>query len=82
MIVYGDSFHVILHGGFFTWYFSGDFGTVKMGNNYAPKIVGIGDIFLGTNLGSKLLLKDVRHVSYIHLNLISINGLDDEDFTS
>ncbi|EXB94048.1 Adenylyl-sulfate kinase [Morus notabilis] len=75
------SFHVTPHGDFFT-YSTGDFGNVKMENIGASKIVGIGDICLETNLGSKLVLKDVRHVPDIRLNLISTGRLDDEGFTS
>ena len=82
MIDSSASFHVTPHGDFFTSYCTGDFGNVKMGNNSASKIVGIGDICLETNLGSKLVLKDVRHVLDIHLNLISTGRLDDEGFTS
>ncbi|RVX08547.1 Retrovirus-related Pol polyprotein from transposon TNT 1-94 [Vitis vinifera] len=53
-----------------------------MGNSGASKIVGIGDIFLETSIGNKLVLKDVRYVPNIHLNLISIGRLDDEGFTN
>ena len=52
-----------------------------MGNNGTSKIVGIGDICLETSIGSKLILKDVRHVPDIRLNLISTGRLDDEGFT-
>ena len=76
----GASFHVTAHGDFFTSYSAGDFGNVKMGNSGASKIVGIGDICLETNLGSKLILKNVRHVPDIRLNLISTGRLDDEGF--
>ena len=75
----GASFHVTPHGDFFSTYSAGDFGDVRMGNSGASKIVGIGDICLET-LGSKLILKDVRHVPDIRLNLISAGKLDDEGF--
>ena len=52
-----------------------------MKNSGTFKIMSIGDICLKTSIGSKLILKDVRHISYIHLNLISIGKLDDERFT-
>ena len=42
--------------------------------------MGIGDIFLETSSGNKLVLKDVRHVPDIRLNLISTCRLDDEGF--
>ena len=76
----GASFHVTSHGDFFRSYIAGDFGNVRMGNNGTSKIVGIGDICLETSIGSKLILKDVRHVSDIRLNLISTGRLDDEGF--
>ena len=52
-----------------------------MGNSRVSKIIGIGDIFLETNIRNKLVLKDARHVPDIRLNLISIGKLDDEGFT-
>ena len=42
-----------------------------MGNNGVSKIVGIEDVCLETSIGNKLVLKDVRHVPNIRLNLIS-----------
>ena len=52
-----------------------------MRNSGVSKIVGIGDIFLETSIGNKLVLKDVRHVPNISLNLISTCRLDNEGFT-
>ena len=40
-----------------------------MRNSGVSKIVGIGDIFLETSIGHKLVFKDVRQVPYICLNL-------------
>ena len=53
-----------------------------MGNSGVSKIVGIGDVCLETTIGNKLVLKDVRHVPDIRLNLISTGRLDDEGFTN
>ena len=53
-----------------------------MGDIGISKIVGIGDIFLETSIGNKSVLKDVRHVPDIHLNLISTSKLDDNGFTN
>ena len=53
-----------------------------MGNNGVPKIVGIEDIRFKTNIGNKLVLKDVRHVPDIRINLISTDKLNDEGFTN
>lgn len=78
----GASYHVTSHAQFFTTYTGGDFGIVRMGNAGASKVVGIGEIHLKTNIGNMLVLKDVRHVPDICLNLISIGKLDDEGFDS
>ncbi|PKI36655.1 hypothetical protein CRG98_042960 [Punica granatum] len=51
-----------------------------MGNGQSCKIVGTGDVCLETELGCKLLLKKVRHVPEIRLNLISTGQLDDEGY--
>lgn len=80
MIDSGASFYVPARSDYFTSYIAGDFGNVRIGNSGASNIVGIGDIFLETSLWSKLILKDVRHVPDIHLNLISMGRLDDEGF--
>src|SRR5512137_3037430 len=52
-----------------------------MGNEGTCRIVGIGDVWLSTPTGCKLLLKDVRHVLEVGLNLISADRLDDEGYT-
>jgi len=64
-----DSLHVTPHGNYFSPYQNGDFGIVKMGNKVSSKIIGIGDIPMTTRC--KLLLKDVRHVPDMRLNLIA-----------
>ncbi|PKI67515.1 hypothetical protein CRG98_012099 [Punica granatum] len=74
----GASFHVTPHRDFFLSYTTGDYGYVRMGNGQSCKIVGIGDICLETELGCKLLLKKLRYVLEIRLNLISTGQLDDE----
>ncbi|KAG5549866.1 hypothetical protein RHGRI_014986 [Rhododendron griersonianum] len=67
---------------FFTSYNEGDFGCVRMGNEGLSKIVGMGNICLETSVGCKLVLKDVRHVPDIRLNLISTGKLDDEGYNN
>ena len=76
----GASFHVTSRVDFFTTYTKGDYGSVRMGNEGLSKIIGLGDVCLKTYLGCKLLLKDVRHVPDIRLNLISTRKLDYEGF--
>ena len=53
-----------------------------MGNDGQSKIVGIGDICLETENGTRLVLKGVKHIPDIRLNLISTGKLDDEGFCS
>ena len=67
---------------FFFSYTNGDYGCVRMGNDGASKIVGMGDIHLETNTGCKLVLKEVRHVPDMRLNLISTGKLDDDGYTN
>ncbi|KAF7149741.1 hypothetical protein RHSIM_Rhsim02G0038500 [Rhododendron simsii] len=78
----GASFHVTSRADFFTFYNEGDLGCVRMGNEGLSKIVGMGNICLETSVGCKLVLKDVRHVPDIHLNLISTGKLDDEGYNN
>lgn len=47
---------------------------VKMGNGRLAKVVGIEDDYLGTNSGTRFVLKVVKHV-LIHLSLISAGNL-------
>ncbi|CAL2259644.1 unnamed protein product [Prunus armeniaca] len=76
------SFHVTSWRDFFTSYTNGDFGNVRMGNDKLSKIMGRGDISLETNTSCHLVLKDVRHVPDMRLNLISTGLLDDEGYTN
>ena len=78
----GVAFHVTPHEHFFLSYQGCDFHNFKMGNQVSSKIVGIGNITLITNTGCKLMLKDVRHVLDICLNLISTGKLDDVDLVN
>ena len=74
------SCHVTPRKELFTSYKAGNFGRVKMGNDSYANIVGIGDICVRVNTGYTLVLKDVRHVLDIRLNLISTHVLDKEGY--
>ena len=74
------SYHVTPRKELFTSYKVGNFGRAKMGNDSYADIVGIGDICVRANTGYTLILKDVRHVLNIHLNLISTHVLDKEGY--
>ena len=76
------SYHTTPRMNFFATYRSGNFGVVKMSNYSKANIIGMGDIYIKTNLGYKLVLKDMRHMVDLRLNLISVRRLDDEDYDS
>ena len=76
------SFHVMYMRDSFISYTAGDYGSVRMGNEVVAKIVGIGDVCLETDIGCRLMLKNVRHVPDMRLQLISTGILDDEDYVS
>ena len=67
---------------FFSFYQGGDFGTAEVENQVLSKIVGISDATLITNIGCKLMLKDLRHVPDMRLNLTSVGKLDDVDLVN
>ena len=47
-----------------------------MGSSSYSKIVGIGDVCIETNVGSIMMLKDVRHVLDLRMNVFSILAMD------
>lgn len=61
----------------FTSYTSGDFGVLKTGNDGVSKVIGVGDVFLETNMGMQLLLRGIKHALDARFNLISLHMLDD-----
>jgi len=65
------SHHIIPMKGLFATYKEGDFGTVNMNNSSSSKIVRIGDVCTETNVGSTVILKDVRHVLDLRMNVFS-----------
>ena len=78
----GASIHATPRKDFFTSYTSGDFGSVRMGNDGSAKAIGMGNVRLETSNGIVLILKNVKHIPDIHMNLISIGKLDDEGFNN
>ena len=74
------SCHVTPRNELFTSYKTGNFGRVKMGNDSYANIMGIGDICVRANTEYTLILKNVRHVPDIHLNLISTHVLNKEGY--
>ena len=51
-----------------------------MGNGNQTRVDGEGDVCLETENGRRLVLKNVKHIPDICLNLISTSKLDDEGF--
>ncbi|CAL1399745.1 unnamed protein product [Linum trigynum] len=76
----GATIHVTSKREFFSSYTPGDFGVVRRGNGNLSKVIGKGEVCLETMNGTKLLLKDVRHVPEMRLNLISVDKLDEEGY--
>ena len=76
----GASIHATPWKDFFTSYTSGDFGSVRMGNDGSTKAIGMGNVRLETSNGTMLILKNVKHIPDIRMNLISTGKLDDEGF--
>ncbi|KAG7553078.1 Zinc finger CCHC-type superfamily [Arabidopsis thaliana x Arabidopsis arenosa] len=78
----GATTHATSQRDLFSTYTPGSYGSVKMGNDGLAQVVGIGDICLETSIGTRLMLKDVKHVPDLRMNLISTRRLDDEGFYS
>ena len=76
------SFHITSWADLFSSYIKGGCGFARMEMKGLQKIVSMGDICLETNLDCKWLLKNVRHVLDIYLNLISTGKLDDEGYNN
>ncbi|KAL6318202.1 hypothetical protein AAG906_035707 [Vitis piasezkii] len=71
MIDSGASIHATPRKDFFTSYTSGDFGSVRMGNDGSTKAISMGYVRLETSNGTMLILKNVKHIPDIRMNLIS-----------
>ena len=72
----GATHHATLRDVFVTLQYR-DFDAVKMENKNVSQITRIGNVHLETEMGWLLVLKDVRHVTGLCLNLISASKLDD-----
>lgn len=82
------SYHATPRKEFFTTYKAGDFGIVNMGNNNFSKCgctlkqmcLETTDVHIETNVGCTLILKDVRHIPNLRLNLHSGLVLDRDGY--
>jgi len=78
----GTSTHVTSRRDVLCSYTSGEFGDVKLTHKIVLMCVGLGDVNLKMSNGTKLTLKDVKHVLDIRLNLLSMARLCDEGYDS
>ncbi|KAG8377494.1 hypothetical protein BUALT_Bualt08G0038700 [Buddleja alternifolia] len=78
----GASYHITPHRDMFTSYTSGNFGRVRMANHGVTEVIGMKNINLETDTGCRLILRDVRHIPDIRLNIISTGKLDDDGYVS
>jgi len=74
----GASFHIIPSLELLSNYFSGKFGKVYLADGKSLDIIGRCDINIRTSNESLWTLNNVRHISALKRNLISIGQLDDE----
>jgi len=78
----GASFHITSRRDFFTSYTPSDFGSVKMAHEGVARCIGVGQVCLEMSNGSRLILKHVKHVPDVRLNLLSVGKLCDENYNN
>ncbi|KAF2294485.1 hypothetical protein GH714_011845 [Hevea brasiliensis] len=76
----GATIYVTSRKELFSFYTHGDFGSIKMGNDNLSKVVGKGDACLMIENGMRLVLRDVRHIPNMRLNLIFVDRFDNGGF--
>ncbi|KAG8496701.1 hypothetical protein CXB51_007821 [Gossypium anomalum] len=76
----GCTFHMSPNRDWFTTYEIVPEGVVLMGNNASCKIAGVGTIKVKMFDGVVRILSDVRHVSELKRNLISLSTLDSKGY--
>ena len=82
MIQTAISYHVTSHLELFYGNKTRDFGIVERRNSNYYEIIGMRDMCPWTNLRCKLILRDMRHVPNLCLNLISGFTLDKHVYES
>ncbi|KAG8385877.1 hypothetical protein BUALT_Bualt03G0090800 [Buddleja alternifolia] len=78
----GASVHVTYQRDIFTSYTPGKFGDVRTANHGVIECIGVGEICLEISNGSKMVLKDVKHIPSVRLNLLSVGKLCGEKYDS
>jgi hypothetical protein len=75
------SFHVTPHRNWFDTYRSINCGSVRMGNDAACTIIGMGTIKIKMSDGVVRTLEEVRHIPDMRKNLISLGTLDSKGYS-
>ncbi|KAG8498873.1 hypothetical protein CXB51_005276 [Gossypium anomalum] len=70
------SFHMCPNREWFSTYSSVEGGVVRMGNDSSSKVIGIGTVKIRIYDGTIMTLSDVKYVSDLRKNLISLSILD------
>ena len=68
----GLSLHLTPKKEYFFLYTFNDYGYVRIGNDGSYKIVGMGNVCSMTSTDCKIILRDVRYVPNVKLNLICL----------
>ena len=71
----GASCHAVPHGKFFHDYVPSNFVHVLLGVDEPCKIVGMGKVHIKLNNENEWLLKYVRHITAMKINMISTGHL-------
>uniref|UniRef100_A0A2N9FQZ7 Integrase catalytic domain-containing protein n=1 Tax=Fagus sylvatica TaxID=28930 RepID=A0A2N9FQZ7_FAGSY len=75
------SFHVTPHKNWFDTYRSINCGSVRMGNDATCTIIGMGTIKIKMSDGVVRTLEEIRHISDMRKNLISLGTLDSKGYS-
>ncbi|KAG8370165.1 hypothetical protein BUALT_Bualt14G0088900 [Buddleja alternifolia] len=78
----GASIHVTYQRDIFTSYTPGKFEDVRTADHEVIECICVGEICLETSNGSKMVLKDVKHIPSVRLNLLSVGKLCGEKYDS
>jgi len=82
MIDSGASFHITSRINLLTSYTPGNFGSVKMTHESVARYVGVGQVCLEMSNGLRLILKHVKHVPDVRLNLLYVGKLCYENYNN
>ena len=79
-IVDSGAYHCSLKREYFTTYKVRSLGSINMRNKSTSQIMGIGNVYMQIEIGCIIILKNVRHVLDLQLNLLFMSTLDKEGY--